>query len=265
MKLGFIGAGNMASAIIGGVLRAELLPPEEIGVYDVSAEAMARCREKGLHVFGSIAEIGESCEYILLAVKPQSFAAVLSELKPSIEKNAVVISIAAGITHEAIKKSLGFDCKIVRVMPNTPLLLGAGATALARVNPTSPEEFAFVERIFSAAGVTGEIPAEKMNEIIPVNGSSPAFIYYFAKVMVDCAQKLGIDPAVAMRLFCQSLRGSADMLELSGNTPDELIRMVCSPGGTTLAGMQALEENGFGTAVEAYFDACVKRAGELAQ
>lgn len=263
--IGFIGAGNMAGAIIGGVVRQGLLAPPQIGVYDISPEKCGQYSGEGFVVFAGIAELVAACNTIVLSVKPQNFTEVLAQVKQAMTADKLLISIAAGITADRIKHAVGFDCKLVLVMPNTPLLLGCGASALSRVEPTTPEEFAFAEKIFSAAGVAAQIDPARMSEIIPVNGSSPAFIYLFAKTIVDSAEQAGIGRDIANRLFCQTLIGSARMMTESGKTHQELIDMVCSPGGTTLAAMRALEEYGFTQAIQAAFAACVQRAKELAE
>ena len=264
MKLGFIGAGNMAGAIIGGVTGSGLLSCKEIGVFDISKEKLESYKSRGFPVFENIGELVKNCGAVVIAVKPQNFAEVLPEIKAGITPDKLIISIAAGITAKTIKDGAGCDCKVILAMPNTPLLLGAGATACSAVPPATQEDLAFAESLFSSAGTAVEIPPDKMNEIIPVNGSSPAFFFYFAKLLAENAGKSGIPKEAAMGLVYKTMAGSAKMLMESGKTPDELIDMVCSPGGTTLAGMKALKDNGFETAVQAAFDACVKRAYELA-
>lgn len=262
-KLGFIGAGNMAGAIINGVVKTGLLAPKQIGICDIDPEKTEPYRQHGHTVYSGISELVRDCSRIVLSVKPQNFTQVLPQVAEAMTPDKLLISIAAGITGKAIQEAVGFACKVVLVMPNTPLLLGQGASALARVEPTTEEEFAQVRALFDAAGVTGEVAPDRMNQVIPVNGSSPAFLYAFAKVIVDCAEQNGIDSQTAMELFCQTMMGSAHMLLESGKTPRELIDMVCSPGGTTLAAMRALEDGGFSKSLKAAVEACIQRAEEL--
>ncbi len=264
LNIGFIGAGNMAGAIIGGIVAKDLLKPQQIGVFDISDARLEECRGKGLVPFADIPSLVKDCGYIVLSVKPQQFPEVLPKVKEQMTPDKVIISIAAGITAKTIQDGVGFPCKVVLVNPNTPLMLGCGATALCRVEPCTVEEFAFVQNIFASAGMAVQIAQDKLNEIIPVNGSSPAFIYQFAKVIVNKAQQQGIDPELANRLFCQTLIGAAQMMLQTGKSHQELIDMVCSPGGTTLAALKAMEENGFSKALESGYDACVARAKELA-
>lgn len=263
MKVGFIGAGNMAGAIIGGVLRSKLLPPSEIAVFDVNAEKLESCRKQGMTVLASPEEVAASCKYVLLAIKPQNFADVMAQIAPSLTEESVVISIVAGVSAAYIKESAGFDVKVVPVMPNTPLLIGHGTVAMSHVQPTSDEEFVFAQGLFAAAGQVTVIPPDKMNEVIPLNGSSPAFIYLIAKLFVDEAEKNGFDRETANRLFCDTLIGSAHMMLDTGMDHQTLINMVCSPGGTTLKGLEALKEYGIEEAIAQCSRATIKRSYEL--
>ncbi|MEM1483963.1 pyrroline-5-carboxylate reductase [Oscillospiraceae bacterium PP1C4] len=261
--IGFIGAGNMAGAIINGIVSSGMLEPEKIAVYDVKAEHLHTYASRGFAACDSIGELVQSCNYVFLSVKPQNFADVLAQIKPAATLQTVFVSIAAGISAEFIKSGVGFDAKIIRVMPNTPLLIGSGSTALSQVAPTSDEEFAFIKSVFAAAGAVEEVAPDQMNEVIPLNGSSPAYIYLFAKVFVDRAVELGFDADTANRLFCNTLIGSARMMLETGKTHQQLIDMVTSPGGTTFKGLEALHRCGFEQALIDCFDDTIKRAYEL--
>ena len=181
------------------------------------------------------------------------------------KKDTVIISIAAGIGDDFIAKKTIPEAKVILVMPNTPLLLGEGASALSRNERVSDEEFDVVLNIFRICGKAAVIPKDKMKEIIAINGSSPAFIYLFAKGFIDYAASVGIDKAAAEELFTQSLIGSAKMITDSGNTIDELIKMVSSPGGTTLAGLDRLYEGNLTDVVKNCCESCTKRAYELSK
>ena len=174
-------------------------------------------------------------------------------------------AICAGITDEYIASKTLSGAKVVLVMPNTPLLLGEGATALSRSNSVSDEEFSLVCSIFGACGIYSVIPKDKMKEIIAINGSSPAFIYLYAKAFIDYADSVGIGREVATELFAKSLIGSAKMITDSGRTIEELIEMVSSKGGTTIAGLEKLREGGLEKAVSECCKACTKRAYELSK
>lgn len=262
-KLGVIGAGNMAGAIIGGILGAGLLQPEEICVFDRMAEKVEHFAAQGLVGCESAAQVARRCKYLLLSIKPQNFDEVLPQLREDTSDQTVFISIAAGISPDYICRQMGRPCRVVQVMPNTPLLIGRGAVAISRVEPTTDEEFAFAKALFASAGLVEEIDNRLMNEVIALNGSSPAYIYRFAKVFCDHAAGLGIGAEAANRLFCQALIGSAHMMMESGMSHQQLIDMVTSPGGTTFAGLEALSAGDFDQTLRSCYDATTKRAYEL--
>ena len=264
-KLGFIGAGKMAGAIISGIIGGGIVLPEVIGVFDVDSARQEICTKQGCRSFGDVPSLVGECSTVFLCVKPQSFPEVMPQVKEGIRRDTLLVSIAAGITAASIKSLIGFDCKIVLAMPNTPLLLGQGAVALARIPPTTEEEFTQVKSLFAAVGTAQEIDSALMSEVIPVNASSPAFVYLFAKAIIDKAMQAGIDESSAKSLVIQTLIGSAHMLRDTDLSPEELIDMVCSPGGTTIAAMDELRRQGFTKALDAAFDACVKRAHELSR
>ena len=264
-NLSFIGAGNMATAIIKGVATGSLSENYQIYAYDLDADKVESLSEYKVKNGKSIAEMSAISDLIVLAVKPQNMPEILPILKTSMNRDAVVISIAAGISSMYLKEALGFDDKVVTVMPNTPLLIGYGATAMAKVSPVSEEEFRQVFDIFSSAGKVAVTEEEKMIDIIPVNGSSPAYIYRFAKAFVDYAKEKNIDEKAALELFCQSLIGSAKMMTETGKSIDELITMVSSKGGTTLKGSEVLIDGNFEGIVKKACDACAQRGYELAK
>ncbi len=263
-KIGFIGAGNMATAIINGILRSGSIPAENITVFDVLTDKLDAMTSKGIRAAAAAADAVEASDIVVLAVKPQNYAEVLESIKSAVTAEKVIVTIAAGISTDYIANALGCDCPMVRVMPNTPLLLGVGATAMSRRN-ISDEDFSCVYDMFANGGVAEVLDESRMNSVIAVNGSSPAYVYLFAKAMIDYAKEEGIDESSAMRLVCATLRGSAEMLEHSGDTPDELIKKVSSPGGTTLKALEKLDEKDFYGSVKEAMAACTERAGELAK
>lgn len=262
-RFSMIGAGNMAGAILEGILKAGKLSPEEIGFFDVAQERKDIFAAKGLHAFSDTVELCRESQTILLAVKPQILPGVLEELTAVYTPDKLVVSIAAGISEAYIKSVLGPQAKIILVMPNTPLLLGCGATAVSRCESVSELEFSFVRGLFEGAGIVCEIPSTKMNEIIAVSGSTPAYIYLMTKYFCEYAERHGIPMETANRLFCQTLIGSARMMTESGMSHQQLINMVTSPKGTTLMGLEALEQDHFEAVISHCCDATVKRAYEL--
>ena len=257
------GVGNMGGAILKGI--EGKLGNTAVFAYDANPEKLADLRLVGATAAGSAREIAEKCDFILLAVKPQHLGEVLAEIKDSVKPETVFISICAGISAEFIRERTIPNAKVVLVMPNTPMMLGCGASAMSHDETVSEDEFAFARKVIGSCGITEVIPTDKMKEIIAVNGSSPAFIYLYAKGFVDYADSVGIDKDVALRLFAQSLIGSAKMLTESGMTVDELIKQVSSPGGTTLAGLDKLYEGDLTGDVKNACEACTKRAYELGQ
>lgn len=274
VSVGFIGAGNMGFAIIKGIHGSGLCGDVDmyaasrrisLYAYDPNNEMIKRLAEFGVTPCSSEAELVEKCDYVFLAVKPQQLEAVLDNAKGAFTDKKVIISICAGITAEYIQSKTVADAKVVLVMPNTPLLLGEGASALSRNSKVAEDEFEFVKGIFASCGKAAVVPENKMKEIIAINGSSPAFIYLFAKAFIDYADKEGIDPAAAKELFAQSLVGSAKMITDSGYTIGELIKMVSSPGGTTLAGLDELYGGNLEDTVKKACESCTRRAYELSK
>ena len=264
-NIGFIGAGNMGSAIMKGISSSSLGNETSLFAFDPSTDKVQALADYGVSACSSEKEIMEKCKYVFLAVKPQIIEGVLEAISAYTTKDTVIISIAAGIGDEFIAKKTISDAKVILVMPNTPLLLGEGASALSRNDKVTDEEFEVVLNIFRICGKAAVIPKDKMKEIIAINGSSPAFIYLFAKGFIDYAASVGIDRAAAEELFTQSLIGSAKMITDSGNTIDELIKMVSSPGGTTLAGLDQLYEGNLTDVVKKCCESCTNRAYELSK
>ena len=255
-RFGVLGAGSMGKTIAAGAVRAGLFRPDEVLLFNRSEEKRAANRAEGYAVTGDFTEVYTESDMVLLSVKPQNFAEVLPQLAECKCEKPLVLSIAAGISFAKIEAALGADTPIIRAMPNTPLMLGVGATQLVQL--------AAVRSLFDAMGVTTVFEHEDMiNEAIPYAGSAPAYIYAYADAMVQSAKKHGIDEKDALQMFCQTMIGAAKMLMQGDKTPAELIRAVCSPGGTTLAGMQVLEERDLYGMVAEACDKCTARAYEL--
>ncbi len=263
MKIGFIGAGNMATAIIGGLVRSGF-EKKDIFVYDVFKEKLSTFANMGLSVSDSSLSLTKEADIIVLAVKPQQYGEVIEGISSEATMDKTFVSIAAGITIDFVRRKLSINAPVVRVMPNTPLLLGKGATALSPSDNVSDEVFGVVKGMFECSGVVEILPESLMNAVISVNGSSPAYIYLFAKAVCDSAEAQGIDREVAMKLFAKVLEGSAEMLRSSGDDPDTLIQKVSSKGGTTIAALERLYAHGFEEAIDDAMKACTKRAEELA-
>lgn len=263
--IGFLGTGNMGTAILKGIAGSSMKSETKLYAYNPTAAKVDALASYGVQKCSSEAEVAAASQYLFLAIKPQKFDEVLPRIADVITEDTVLVSIAAGIGVEYIRKLTKPNAKVVLAMPNTPLLLGCGATALATEAPVSDAEFAVVRRIFDACGMTAVIEPAQMKEIIAINGSSPAFIYLFAKGFLDYAEQVGLSGDVAKELFAQSLIGSAKMITDSGYSIAELIRQVSSPGGTTLAGLDRFYAGNLTDVVQDACDHCTRRAYELAK
>ncbi|MDL2288961.1 pyrroline-5-carboxylate reductase [Oscillospiraceae bacterium OttesenSCG-928-F05] len=260
--LGILGFGNMASAIAASALGKDLYAPEDICVFDADSEKNTAILARGFALAESASDVVLESEMILLAVKPQVIAEVCADIAPAAE-GKTFISIAAGISAAYIKTLLGADTHVVTVMPNTPIMLGCGATAIAK-DPSVPDAiYEKASRIFEAAGLVEFVPQEKMNEIICLNASSPAYFFRMADVMANAGAAQGIDRDTALRLVAKAMEGAAKMLMESGESPSELESKVTSLGGTTFAALQAMDKRGFSEALLSGMSACTKRAYEL--
>ena len=251
-QLGVIGAGNMGMAIARGMVAAGT-PASSILLFNRSPEKRAARAAEGFAVTEDYISLYTACDTVLLAVKPQNFDEVLGQLAPvAANCRPLVLSVAAGVTFAK--------------MPNTPLMLGEGATELVKNAAATDEQLARVRALFDTLGVTVVFDAEeKLNDVIPFAGSAPAYIYAFADAMVRSAEQVGIDREDALKLFCQTLIGSAKMMLRGDQTPAELVQAVCSPGGTTLEAMKVLRERGLDDMLDEANRQCIRRAYELGQ
>ncbi len=259
--LGFIGAGNMVSAILTGVLDKGLARPEDVWLSNRSPEKLEPWQKKGVHVTLDNAEVAQRSQMVVLGVKPQVFDAVIPQIAPHVAGKCIV-SIAAGISSAYLKERLP-GAKVVRAIPNTPMKLGKGATAVAQAPDVPEETFRAACALFESAGSVAVIPEEQMDDFIAVSGSSPAFFFRMAAAMVDAAKAAGIDPDLALRMAAQTMAGSAAMLLETGLSAQELTRQVCSPGGTTLAALTAFDDFHFEDMIAQAARRCARRSKEL--
>lgn len=259
--LGFIGAGNMVSAILNGVLETELAWPDQVWLSNRSPEKLAPWKAKGVHVTLDNAEVAQNAQVIVLGVKPQVMDQVLPQIAPFVAGKCVV-SIAAGISSAYLKDRLP-GALVVRTIPNTPMKLGKGATVVAQAPDVSAEIFHLACALFESAGAVAVIPESQMDDFIAVSGSSPAFFFRMAAAMVSAAEAVGIDPDLALRMAAQTMAGSAAMLLETGDTALELTRQVCSPGGTTLAALTAFDDYRFEEMIGEAARRCAQRSREL--
>ncbi len=261
-KILFIGAGNMAYAIACGISNAKLVEDSNIILFDKNEEQFCKFPS----TFSKSYDINEAisqADYIFFSVKPQNIKDVLSQIKVDIE-NKVFISICAGITIESIEKN--FDkIKLIRTMPNTPLLIGQGVTAICKNQHVTSGEFDFVKSIFASCGMVTEIEEKDINALTAITSSSPAYVYLFIKSMYEGARALGFDYENTVELICKTFIGASNMVLSSDKTLDEQIRMVKSPNGTTEKALNVFEAENIEKIIADAMKACEKRAFELAE
>jgi len=262
MKIGLIGAGNMANAIAFGVLKAEGTSADSIYVSDTSEAVLSAYKDAGMNTGCDNQYVADHSDILIFAIKPHLYAEVVRSLTIH-NRDTVFVSIAPGISIANMKEFLGFDAKVVRVMPNTPAKVLTGMTVLAYEEPCTKEDFETVEGIFASVSRTQLIPENRMNEVISLTSSSPAYIYYFIDLMAKKATEYGFSYDEAVLMASQAVMGSAKMV-LSGDlSPEVLKKNVCSKGGTTIAALEKLEDGRLASALSDAMDACTKRAYEL--
>lgn len=263
-NIGFYGTGNMGQAMIKGLLSAKIYEPENIWIYDtcqpVSEKLSLELKVKNAQ---NPRELAENSQVIIFAVKPYILPELLNELSCELTINQLLISVAAGVTIKQMEDILSSSHKIIRVMPNTPVLVSEGMSAIAYNGNVSPIEQATVLKIFSSFG-KAEIVTEKMlDAVVGVSGSSPAYVYMFIEALADGAVLEGMPRKQAYEFAAQTVLGSAKMVLETGKHPGELKDMVTSPGGTTINAVKILEDQGFRSAIINAVHSAAKRNSEL--
>ena len=250
MKLGFIGTGNMASAIMGGIIKKQIIAAEEIIGADLFEPGRQKAKSQfGIHVTASNKEVVEKAEVIVLSVKPQFYADVIHEIRDGIRDNQIVITIAPGKTLAWLAEQFGKEVKLVRTMPNTPAMVGEGMTAACPNQNLSEEEVAYVRTLLESFSRVEIVSEHLMDTVVSVSGSSPAYVFMLIEAMADAAVSGGMPRPQAYQFAAQAVLGSAKMVLETGKHPGELKDMVCSPAGTTIEAVRVLEERGFRSAV----------------
>ena len=264
MKIGFIGAGNMGGAILSGMLEKSFCMPQDVIVCDINCEIREKWKSKGIEIAASNAILVEKSDWIFLCVKPVFLDEVMKEISPYLNESKRVISIAAGWSIERLKKAMGESgTKLLRVMPNTPALVGEGVLALCEETTLAAEDFVWAQKLFATLGVVQLIPERLMDAVIAVSGSSPAYVFMFIDAMADAAVKLGMPRQMAIQCAAQAVMGSAKMVLETQVHPAVLKDQVCSPGGTTIEAVQVLEEKGMRSAVINAMVACANKNKEM--
>jgi pyrroline-5-carboxylate reductase len=264
-KWGFIGSGKMATALIRGILRTGVAEPPDLAASDpLAAARVALAADTGIDVFETSAPVVERSQTLVLAVKPQVMHDVLAQLRPLVGPGHLVISIAAGVSIATLREGLGADRRIVRVMPNTPALLGEGASAYALGPGLRRDDEAVTKEFLAAVGRAVRVPEPLLDAVTGLSGSGPAFVYLMIEALSDGGVRMGLPRDVATTLAAQTVLGAAKMVLETGLHPGVLKDQVTSPGGTTIAGLHAMERGGVRGALIDAVEAASRRSAELA-
>jgi pyrroline-5-carboxylate reductase len=263
-RIGFIGCGRMATAIAQGLVKASVVAPSQITGSDPSqATRDAFTKATGAPVVAENLSVLSGSDVIVLAVKPQHMPAVLKEIAKGVEARHLFVSVAAGVPLSAMTSALGSSTRIIRVMPNTPCLVGAGATAFARGAKATEEDASLVERLFSTIGIAMEVTEPLLDAVTGLSGSGPAYVFQVIEAMSDGGVRSGLPRNVSTRLAAQTVLGAAKMVLDTGEHPAALKDGVASPGGTTIAGLHELERGAMRGALINAVEAATRRSQEL--
>lgn len=266
VRIGFLGAGKMATALARGWLAAGLADGDALLASDPVPEARKAFQSAtGVRVTADNREVVAASDVVVLAVKPQSMTSLLTEIRPVVVSRHLVISIAAGITLRQMEDGLGSERRLVRVMPNTPCLVGASAAAYSPGQAATPEDIVLIDRLLNAVGRAYRLPENLIDGVTGLSGSGPAFVYVIIEALSDGGVRVGLPRDVATMLAAQTVFGAAKMVLESGTHPGVLKDMVTSPGGTTIAGLHALERGGLRAALMDAVEAATRRSAELAK
>jgi len=265
-RIAFLGAGNMAGALISGLLRAGVCTPDRLFATDVRPDRLRELEDAhGLRTGEDNGEAATWAEVVVLCTKPQVLDRVLDEVAGTVGQAHLVISIAAGVPISAIEARLGPGRRVVRAMPNTPALVGAGATAVAAGTHATEEDLALARTLFDSVGITVVLDESQLDAVTGLSGSGPAYVFLAIEALSDAGVRVGLPRDVALRLSAQTVLGSARLLVETGGDPERLREMVTSPGGTTVAGLAALEAGGLRKAFVEAVEAATRRSTELGE
>ena len=264
MRIGFIGGGNMASAIIGGMIEKKVYGADQVMASGKDAVSLENLHNKyGIEITEDNAWVMENSDVVFLSVKPQVLPYVIKEIAPMVRENQLFISIAAGKTIEWIEKEFGKEIKLVRVMPNTPALVGEGCTGICSNKNVSDAELEVAKTIFDSCGTSYLVEEHLMDVVCAVAGSAPAYVFLFMEAMADAAVMGGMPRELAYKMVAQTVMGSGKLMLETGKHPGILKDMVCSPAGTTISGVKVLEEQGFRGAIMDALDSCIQKSKKI--
>ena len=263
-KIGIIGAGNMSSAIVSGIINNNIYSSSDIIVSDKSKEALNKAKEaNGVVTTDNNLEVINNAKFIILAIKPQIMGYILEEIKDGVSDEHVLVSIAPGKTLDWLSGNLQKDCKIIRCMPNTPASVLEGCTGYCCSSKVGEVDIQRFKVVFESIGTIHQVDEKLMDTVVGISGSSPAYVFIMIEAMADAAVLGGMPRQQAYEMAAQAVLGSAKMVLESGKHPGELKDMVCSPGGTTIEAVKELEEYGFRNAIIQAIGACIDRSRQL--
>jgi len=259
-KIAFIGCGNMATAMISGILKKRVITPSNIFVSDNDKSKLTTFSKLGVHTSTNNQEGVDFANYVFLTIKPQQYSQALQALDNT--KDKVFVTVAPGISIDCIVKHVGHG-KVVRTMPNTPALIGKGVTAICYSNKITDQEKTVMTKLLNSFGTSYEIKESQMDGIIPLTGSSPALVYSLIDTMAEFGKQLGIDKALAIKMVSETFAGATLMVLQSDESPQTLCDRVCSKGGTTQEMLSSLDAGNFKEIIVKSMTACINRAKEL--
>lgn len=262
-KVVFVGAGNMAEAIVSGMVAANFCDPEKLVLTDIRPERLADLETEYGVTTSTSNSVVKNAEIVVLAVKPQVMMDVLYEMKPILRPETLVISIAAGIKTAKIESVLGSNYRVVRVMPNTPALVGQGAAGIAAGANADEADMDVTEKILGCVGVTVRVSESDLDAVTALSGSGPAYVFYLLEGMLAAAETMGLDPEAARVLALKTVEGAARLMNDSGEPAAQLRAKVTSKGGTTEAAIRSLDESGVKEAIAQALLAAQRRSIEL--
>jgi pyrroline-5-carboxylate reductase len=265
-RIGCIGAGQMATALAGGLIKEGLTTADHILAADIDASARQRfTAATGATTTESNAQVAERSDMIFLAVKPQQMAGAAGEFRGKLTRKHLLVSIAAGIRLTTLGEMFGKDLRIVRVMPNTPCLVGHGVCGYSLGEHVTPDDGATVGRLLQSFGEAWHLDEKLLDAVTGLSGSGPAFVYVIIEALSDAGVRMGLPRAVAAAMAARTVRGAAEMVLTTGEHPAVLKDRVTSPAGTTIAGLQALEAGGLRSAIMSAVEAATRRSMELGE
>lgn len=263
-RIGFIGGGNMAEALIRGLLSGAGVPPDHIGAADPNGDRAAELANLyGIRTTADNLELLDRSDVVVLAVKPQVMPAVLDQIGDHVRNEQLVISIAAGVTITVMEAALPAKTRVVRTMPNTPALVQTGATAIAAGSCATQDDVSTAKQIFEAVGITAVVQERDLDAVTGLSGSGPAYFFLVVEALIDAGVGVGLDPHTARAFATQTALGAARLMVETGEPPAQLRRKVSSPGGTTLAGLAVLDDADLRGAFAAAVKAAAARSAEL--